>query len=66
MENFYEDEESLFVAAYDALHGNPDLSVVQGDTEFYAEVAANSGSRVLELACGTGRVLFRYWTRAFR
>ncbi|MHC5011848.1 MAG: class I SAM-dependent methyltransferase, partial [Planctomycetota bacterium] len=50
-ENFYQ-REGLLVEAYDALQ--PDL----GDVAFYAELAEQSGGPVLELACGTGRVVW--------
>jgi SAM-dependent methyltransferase len=48
---FYQ-REGLLVEAYDALQ--PDL----GDVPFYAELARETGGPILELACGTGRVLW--------
>ncbi|MEO8540896.1 MAG: class I SAM-dependent methyltransferase [bacterium] len=33
------------------------VAVVEGDAEFYAELASSSGGPALELGCGTGRLL---------
>lgn len=55
MEQFYEGSSSLFVRAYDAFYRQPPPPIV-GDTEFYQRLASETGSPVLELACGTGRI----------
>jgi len=54
MDRFYEDVNSLFVRAYDAFYvgGAP----IVGDVAFYERLACETGGRVLELACGTGRI----------
>jgi ubiquinone/menaquinone biosynthesis C-methylase UbiE len=52
---FYAGADSLFVRAYDAFYRNEPPQIA-GDVEFYATLAKDSGGRVLELACGTGRV----------
>lgn len=46
--------DDLYLAAelYDAVHLGPH----KGELEFYQRLAARLGSRVLELACGTGRL----------
>lgn len=55
MERFYEDRSSLFVRAYDVFYRQPSPPIV-GDIEFYQELARDTASPVLELACGTGRI----------
>jgi len=52
---FYTDADSLFVRAYDAFYRTAPPQIA-GDVAFYARLARESGGRVLELACGTGRV----------
>lgn len=54
MDRFYEDANSLFVRAYDPFYfaGAP----IGGDVIFYGHLARETGGRVLELACGTGRI----------
>jgi len=54
MDRFYEDADSLFVKAFDALYveGAP----IVGDIAFYERLARETGGGVLELACGTGRI----------
>ena len=55
MDQFYEEEGSLFVEAYDAFYpgSGPQIAGVVG---FYERVARQVGGPVLELACGTGRI----------
>jgi SAM-dependent methyltransferase len=55
VDNFYAGADSLFVRAYDAFcrEGPPQVA---GDVEFYAKLAKDVGGRVLEVACGTGRI----------
>ena len=55
MGQFYEDEASLFVEAYDAVHqgGSP---ATAGDVALYAEIGRMSAGPILEIACGTGRI----------
>lgn len=55
MDQFYAGADSLFVRAYDAFyrHAPPQIA---GDIAFYAKLANDAGGRVLELACGTGRI----------
>ncbi|MFA6031193.1 MAG: class I SAM-dependent methyltransferase [Elusimicrobiota bacterium] len=43
--------EGLFAEYYDLLHAD------RGDAAFYAELAREAGAPVLELGCGTGRLL---------
>src|SRR5258707_9093 len=52
---FYTGADSLFVRAYDAFYRNEPPQIA-GDVAFYARLARETGGRVLELACGTGRV----------
>ena len=44
-------------AFYDRTFGRAELEGERGDVAFYVEEARQAGSPVLELACGTGRVL---------
>jgi len=55
VDQFYEEEGSLFVEAYDAFYpgSGPQIAGVVG---FYERVARQVGGPVLELACGTGRI----------
>src|SRR5262249_60235456 len=55
VDQFYSDADSLFVRAYDAFvrEGPPQIA---GDVQFYARLAKEAGGRVLEVACGTGRL----------
>ena len=55
MDPFYTDADSLFVRAYDAFYRSEPPQIA-GDVAFYARLARESGGRVLEAACGTGRV----------
>ena len=55
MSQFYEDEASLFVEAYDAFY-DADLPQIAGDVTFYSDIAREVGGSILELACGTGRI----------
>jgi ubiquinone/menaquinone biosynthesis C-methylase UbiE len=52
---FYESAGSLFVRAYDAFYSDAPAQIA-GDIAFYAELARQTGGRVLEIACGTGRI----------
>jgi ubiquinone/menaquinone biosynthesis C-methylase UbiE len=52
---FYAGADSLFVRAYDAFYRNTPPQIA-GDVAFYAKLARETGGRVIELACGTGRV----------
>ena len=52
---FYAGAGSLFVRAYDAFYRSEPPQIA-GDVAFYAKLAHEAGGRVLELACGTGRV----------
>jgi len=54
MDRFYEDVNSLFVRAYDAFYGGG--APIGGDVAFYERLARETDGRVLELACGTGRI----------
>ena len=56
MERFYEGAASLFVRAYDAFYvgGAPPIA---GDIAFYDRLAQATGGPVLELGCGTGRIV---------
>ncbi len=49
------DYERLVAGTYDALYAQ--VRDPSGDREFYASLAAERGGPVLELGCGTGRVL---------
>ncbi len=51
-EHTFYSREGLLVEGYDA--AQPDL----GDVDFYRDLAQETGGPVLELACGTGRVLW--------
>jgi len=51
---FYAGADSLFVRAYDVFCVAPPQ--IAGDVEFYAGLAKDAGGRVLEVACGTGRI----------
>ena len=42
---------------YDHTFGRAELEGERGDVAFYVQEARQAGSPVLELACGTGRVL---------
>jgi ubiquinone/menaquinone biosynthesis C-methylase UbiE len=57
VDRFYEGAGSLFVRAYDVF-SRGGLPQVAGDVAFYAGLAKEAGGRVLELACGTGRIAF--------
>lgn len=48
-------EKGLNVEVYDALHAAVPVSL-EGDMDFYIRQASITGSPVLELGCGTGRV----------
>jgi SAM-dependent methyltransferase len=52
---FYE-AESLHVEVYDALAGSIAGSTVDGDIDFYRQLARETGGPILEVGCGTGRV----------
>jgi ubiquinone/menaquinone biosynthesis C-methylase UbiE len=52
---FYAGAGSLFVRAYDAFY-RTEPPQIAGDVAFYAKLGRDGGGRVLELACGTGRV----------
>jgi ubiquinone/menaquinone biosynthesis C-methylase UbiE len=56
VDQFYAGADSLFVRAYDVFSREPPQ--VAGDVAFYAGLAQQAGGRVLELACGTGRIAF--------
>ena len=47
---------------YDSTFGQAELEGERGDVAFYVEEARRAGSPVLDLACGTGRVLIRHHT----
>ena len=51
--DFYEAAADL----YDLTFGRAELEGERGDVAFYVQEARQTGSRVLDLACGTGRVL---------
>ena len=51
--NFYDAAADL----YDSTFGRADMEGERGDVAFYVEEARRAGSPVLDLACGTGRVL---------
>lgn len=53
MDRFYEDDDSLFVRAYDAFYIG---GYHWADIGFYERLARATGGPVLELACGTGRI----------
>lgn len=55
MDQFYEGADSLFVRAYDVF-SRGGFPQVAGDVAFYVRLAQETGGRVLELACGTGRI----------
>jgi len=57
MDQFYEGDDALFVRAYDVLNRG-DAPQIAGDVAFYARLAQDTGGRVLEAACGTGRIAF--------
>jgi SAM-dependent methyltransferase len=61
---FYAGADSLFVRAYDAFYRSEPPQIA-GDVAFYAKLAHASGGRVLELACGTGRVTLALAERGF-
>jgi ubiquinone/menaquinone biosynthesis C-methylase UbiE len=54
-DQFYEEAGSLFVEAYDAFFSASGPRIA-GDVAFYERVARETGGRILELACGTGRI----------
>jgi ubiquinone/menaquinone biosynthesis C-methylase UbiE len=54
-DQFYEGVGSLFVEAYDAFSSASGAGI-SGDVAFYERIARDTGGRVLELACGTGRI----------
>jgi ubiquinone/menaquinone biosynthesis C-methylase UbiE len=54
-DQFYEDGGSLFVEAYDAFYSASGPRIA-GDVAFYERVARETGGRILEVACGTGRI----------
>jgi len=60
-ERFY-GRAGLNVETYDAMHElhtrSGEVSALDGDIKFFRRRAAQSGGPVLELACGTGRVLW--------
>jgi ubiquinone/menaquinone biosynthesis C-methylase UbiE len=64
VDQFYEGADSLFVRAYDVF-GRGGFPQVAGDVAFYVGLAQESGGRVLELACGTGRIAFVLAERGF-
>ena len=64
MDQFYEGADSLFVRAYDVF-SRGGFPQVAGDVAFYAGLAQEAGGRVLELACGTGRIAFVLAERGF-
>lgn len=51
---FYEGD-SLHIRAYDTLHGSQ-TACMQGDLDFYGQMAGRLGGPVLEVGSGTGRV----------
>ena len=51
--DFYEAAADL----YDRTFGRAELEGDRGDVAFYVQEARQAGSSVLELGCGTGRVL---------
>jgi ubiquinone/menaquinone biosynthesis C-methylase UbiE len=55
VDQFYQGADSLFVRAYDVF-SRSGFPQVAGDVEFYVSLAKDAGGRVLELACGTGRI----------
>jgi ubiquinone/menaquinone biosynthesis C-methylase UbiE len=64
VDQFYEGADSLFVRSYDVFsRGEPPQ--VAGDRAFYARLAHEVGGRVLELACGTGRIAVVLAERGF-
>jgi ubiquinone/menaquinone biosynthesis C-methylase UbiE len=48
----FDNADSPLVRYYDVFSAFP-----EGDVSYYADLASQSGGPVLELACGTGRVL---------
>lgn len=50
-------ETDLAARSYDAFYTPDAMSAVAGDIPFYVDLARAAGPRVLELACGTGRLL---------
>ena len=56
MDQFYEKAGSLFVEAYDAFYSGSGPHIA-GEVAFYERVAREAGGPVLELACGTGRIV---------
>jgi len=63
MNRFYEGVNSLFVRAYDTFYVGG--AAIVGDVAFYERLARETGGRVLELACGTGRIAC-HWGRHLR
>jgi ubiquinone/menaquinone biosynthesis C-methylase UbiE len=64
VDQFYEGADSLFVRAYDVF-SRGGFPQVAGDVAFYAGLARAAGGRVLELACGTGRIALVLAERGF-
>jgi ubiquinone/menaquinone biosynthesis C-methylase UbiE len=64
VDQFYEGADSLFVRAYDVF-SRGGFPQVAGDVAFYVGLAQETGGRVLELACGTGRIAFVLAERGF-
>jgi hypothetical protein len=64
MDPLFEDADSLFVRADDAFYvgGAP----IDGDAGFCDRLAREMGGRVLELACGTGRIALALAERDWR
>ena len=63
VDQFYEGADSLFVRSYDVFCREPPQ--VAGDVAFYARLAREAGGRVLEVACGTGRIAVVLAERGF-
>jgi SAM-dependent methyltransferase len=64
VDQFYEGADSLFVRAYDVF-SRGGFPQVAGDVAFYAGLAKDAGGRVLELACGSGRIAVVLAERGF-